>query len=95
MLRTLLLVLLSAAIAAPAGAACYADFKAKRDEPLRLQYGVIELSDSACADQGQAAAEISARIAGDGWQLLNVMSVFGDDGLEKRKERAGRYFLRY
>jgi hypothetical protein len=82
-------------LAAPAGAGCYADFKAKQDDPLRLQYGVIELSEAACGDPGQAAAEISARIAGDGWQLLNVMSVFGDDGLQQRKKRAGRYFLRY
>lgn len=95
MFRTLLMALLVSTLAAPADAACYADFKAKRDKPLRLQYGVIELSDAACGDPGQAAAEIEGRISGDGWQLLNVMSVFGDEGLNQRKERAGRYFLRY
>jgi hypothetical protein len=81
--------------ATPPGAACYADFKAKRDAPLRLQYGVIQLSDGACKNRGQAAAEVAARIGRDGWQLLNVMSVFGPEGLQQRKQRAGDFFLRY
>jgi hypothetical protein len=82
-------------IAAPLEAACYADFKAKQDNPLRLQYGVIELSDAACGDQRAARAEIEARIGRDGWHLLNVMSVFGPEGLQQRKRRAGDFFLRY
>lgn len=77
----------------PASAACYADYKAKRDAPLRLHYGVVELSEAECSAAGAAAA-LAARL-GDGWQLLEVMSVFGDDGLEQRRASAGDYFLRY
>jgi len=97
MTRSILLApLLALALAAtPAGAACYADYKAKQDNPLRLQYGVIQLSDGACDDRRAAQAEVAARIGRDGWQLLNVMSVFGSDGLQQRKQRAGDYFLRY
>ena len=97
MTRTRLLATLLALsmLAAPASAACYADFKAKRDNPLRLQYGVIQLSDAACDNKRAAQAEVSARIGRDGWQLLNVMSVFGPEGLDQRKQRAGDYFLRY
>ena len=94
--KMLLAPLLALALAAtPAGAACYADYKAKQDNPLRLQYGVIELSGGACDDQGAAKAEVAARIGRDGWQLLNVMSLFGPEGLQQRKQRAGDYFLRY
>ena len=40
------LLLLLAALAQPAHAAgCYADYKAKQDNPLQLHYGVIELPD--------------------------------------------------
>jgi hypothetical protein len=97
MTRKMLLapLLALALLASPAGAACYADYKAKQDNPLRLQYGVIQLSDAACDNARAAQAEVAARIGRDGWQLLNVMSVFGSDGLEQRKQRAGDYFLRY
>jgi len=82
------------ATAAPAGAACYADYKAKRDAPLQLQYGVIELPAQACSPDA-AGPEISRRIAADGWQLLAVVSVFDDSGLDQRRDAAGQYFLRY
>lgn len=80
--------------AQPAAAACYADYKAKQDNPLRLHYGVIKVPDRAC-DPGAAARVIARRIGGDGWQLLNVLGVFGDEGLAKRQESAGNFFLRY
>ena len=80
-------------MAFPATAACFADYKAKRDNPLRLHYGVVEVT-GACTVQA-ARAEIAQRIARDGWQLLNVVSIFGTEGLAERKESAGIYFLRF
>lgn len=80
--------------AAPAAAACYADYKAKRDAPLQLHYGVIELPDAACTP-GPAATEIARRIGRDGWTLLNVVSIFDAGGLDRRRGDAGTYFLRY
>ncbi|MEE9429334.1 MAG: hypothetical protein V3V25_14425 [Paracoccaceae bacterium] len=91
----MLSVLTVLAISGSAKAACYADYKAKRDNPLRLHYGVIELPDAICQDADQSRAEIETRINPDGWQLLNVLSVFGADELENRKESAGEFFLRF
>lgn len=88
---TLILALLATS---PASASCYADYKAKQDDPLRLHYGVIELPDSAC-DRDAAKKQIRQRIDADGWQLLNVLSIFQAGGLEERKDSAGQYFLRY
>jgi len=82
------------AVAASADAACYADYKAKTDNPLRLHYGVIQLPANACS-AGAAREVIAGRIAADGWQLLNVLSVFDESGLAERKDSAGSYFLRY
>ena len=80
---------------APAARAadCYADYKAKQDNPLRLHYGVIQLR-QACA-KGPARTEIAARLKQNGWTLLNVLSVFGPEGLEKRRGDAGSFYLRF
>ena len=79
--------------ASAAQAACYADYKAKRDDPLRLHYGVAEIDGDCTVDTAQAA--LQTRLSADDWQLLNVLGVFDDAGLEDRKESAGEYFLRY
>lgn len=79
--------------ALPAAAECYADYKAKQDNPLKLHYGVVRLS-GAC-DAGSARTEVAAKLSKSGWTLLNVMSVFGPDGLKQRKADAGPYYLRF
>lgn len=95
LILTALAALLALTLAAPASADCYADYKAKKGDPLRLSYGVIQLSGGACASKQAAAPEISRRIAKGGWTLLTVVSIFGPDGLAQRKASAGANFLRY
>lgn len=81
------------ATAMPAAADCYADYKAKRDAPLRLHYGVMEVAGACSVDAAQA--QVRARLAAQGWTLLQVVSVFGPEGLAERKANAGAHFLRY
>ncbi len=95
MTRTFLSLGLLATMALPAQAGCYADYKAKQDNPLKLHYGVIELPDTACGSTQAAQAQITARIGPDGWTLLTVLGIFDASGLEQRKASAGAYFLRY
>ena len=71
---------------------CYADYKAKQDNPLRLHYGVMQVSS---CNKGKARQEIAQRLRGTGWALLNVMSVFGPEGLDQRKANAGKFYLRF
>lgn len=78
-----------------ADAACFADYKAKQDSPLRLHYGVAEVPDSACGSRKAAAQALAPRLEQQGWTLLNVVSIFGPEGLDQRKDSAGQYFLRY
>ena len=80
--------------ATSASAECYADYKAKKDDPLRLHYGVAQVSDGSC-DRASASSELAPRLADAGWTLLNVMSTFGPEGLDERKASAGDNFLRY
>ncbi|RRH72492.1 hypothetical protein [Falsigemmobacter faecalis] len=81
-------------IAGPAAAGCFADYKAKQDDPLRLHYGVMQLPAAACRG-GAAEAEIRRRLSGAGWTLLQVMSFFDEGGLAERKANAGGWFLRF
>ena len=82
------------ALVGPAAAECFADYKAKRDEPLQLHYGVARVSDANCSP-GAAEGELAPRLRSDGWTLLTVLSTFGPEGLEERKASAGEFFLRY
>lgn len=79
--------------AGAANASCYADYKAKRDDPLRLHYGVFKVSGD--CTESVAISELENRLSEDDWQLLAVVSLFDETGLEERKESAGDYFLRY
>ncbi len=72
---------------------CYADYKAKRDNPLRLHYGIVQLSGN-CSKKA-ARSEISARLEQRGWTLLNVLSVFDASGLDERRDSAGSFYLRF
>lgn len=88
--------LLSLAVTtAPASAACYADYKAKRENPLRLHYGVIQIDTTPCTMSDRVKQSVAARLDRAGWQLLQVQSVFDDGGLGKRKNDAGEFFLRF
>lgn len=89
-------VTLALCLTAPGNASaadCFADYKAKQDNPLRLHYGVIQISGP--CKKGPARSEIAARLGQNGWTLLNVLSVFGPEGLEERKANAGSYYLRF
>ncbi|OSQ53279.1 hypothetical protein [Marivita geojedonensis] len=78
---------------AAAQAACYADYKAKQDAPLRLHYGVAEIAEPCTPDS--ARQQLQSRLEKEGWTLLNVVSVFDENGLAERKESAGTNYLRY
>ena len=93
MKQMFLITVATLVLALPAQADCYADYKAKRDDPLQLHYGVAEVS-GACT-RANAEVQLEPRVESGGWELLNIVSVFGADGLNERKDSAGDYFLRY
>ena len=82
-------------LAGSANAACYADYKAKQENPLRLHYGVIKIDNGPCTMSDKVKSTVANRLGSAGWQLLQVGSVFDDDGLAKRKKDAGEFFLRF
>jgi hypothetical protein len=65
-----------ALITAPAvaSAACVAEYKAKRDNPLQLNYGELTVSTCNLADATEEARSI---LAARGWILLKILSLKG------------------
>ncbi len=94
MQRLVLAAVIALATASSVHAECYADYKAKQDDPLRLHYGVAQIADQNC-DKASARRVLTRRLADEGWTVLNVLSIFGPEGLEERKASAGEYFLRF
>ena len=94
--RAAALALALAALAATPALAqspCYADYRAKQDGPLRLHYGTAQVG--APCTVAAAAQALGPRLAAAGWTLLDVLSVFGADGLAQREGDAGEFHLRY
>ncbi|QIZ82578.1 hypothetical protein [Thalassovita gelatinovora] len=89
------LIALTIALGSPvlAQTECYADYKAKQDAPLRLHYGVAQITGT--CSKSSATSELKSRLTAEGWILLNILSVFGPEGLEERRGSAGVYFLRF
>lgn len=87
-------VILLVGLSGPAMAAdCFADYKAKQGNPLKLHYGVAKVNGQ--CSKSAASNELAQRLNAQGWTLLNIVSVFGSDGLAKRKKSAGSNYLRF
>lgn len=56
-----------------AQAACMAEYKAKRDNPLELYYDVAQVTGPCTV--ANAEVELAARLAAEGLTLLKVLSV--------------------
>lgn len=90
------LSLIASMAAGSAQAACYADYKAKQEGgQLRLHYGVVQVSDEACKNRAQAERQVRRKLESAGWSLLTVVSVFDESGLDRRRESAAQFFLRF
>jgi len=76
MRKTLASIALAASVGltpAWAGAACLAEYKAKRDNPLELIYDITPIR-GACTREN-AEAQLQAQLAEQGRTLLKVLSV--------------------
>lgn len=59
--------------AGSASAACMAEYKAKQDDPLRLDHGTVEIAGECTVEA--ATLELKDVLAAEGWTLLKVLSV--------------------
>lgn len=92
---SLLLVwgLITASISSAQADDCLYAYKAKRDNPLQLHYGVIAI-EGRC-EAGAAEVEARQRLQASGWQLLVLLERVAPSKINQYRETAGEYFLRY
>ncbi|TVR46458.1 MAG: hypothetical protein EA386_09970 [Rhodobacteraceae bacterium] len=81
-------LILGVTLAAQASAQCFADYKAKQDNPLRLQYGIVELPADACGSYQAATEYARPVIAQSGWTLLQIESLFDEPEFQRRSANA-------
>jgi len=82
------------ALALPASAACYAEYRASRQNPVQLAYGLAEIRGGAC--NAQAAAQyLQARLAQSGWTLQNVLSTVDSNSAPANAGYTGGHYLSY
>jgi hypothetical protein len=86
-----LLILALTALPGAAAAECFIHYKAKRDNPLRLHYGIVQVSGSC---PGDPAGAVGSRITAAGWSLLNVTKVTQSPPSDTERASAGSHFYR-
>lgn len=86
-------LLLALSLPSVATAECLFAYKAKRDNPLQLHYGVISIRGE--CQRASAVQEANDRLASSGWSLLVLLEQVEESKLNQYKEKAGEYFLRY
>ena len=89
-----IIITLAIFLAQSAQAACYADYKAKQENPLKLHYGIMKLDSVACKTSS-VHEKVALRLLPHGWTLLNLLTVSRKLPTTQRKENAGENFLRY
>lgn len=77
MTRSFLIATLVLGLAAGQAAACTVEYKAKKDDPLRLEQSTMTVPDTACTEEA-AAPIVAAELAKRGWILLSIVSVSRD-----------------
>ena len=95
MTRLIAYLLLALFLPAAAQAACYAEYKAKKDNPLRLHYGIMQLGSGECPGANRARRQVAQRLSGAGWTLLAVTSLSDTPPSDQQRANAGEFYLRY
>ena len=95
LIPSLLLAAGLSAAASGASAACYAEYKARRDAPYGLHYGIMLLSDGGCPGRGEAEQAVRARLQAGGWALLDLTGLSQSEPSAQKRENAGAFYLRF
>lgn len=96
MKQIVMTIALWALMAAAGQAECFVGYKAKQDDPLRLHYGIMHVTDAPlCADAALLEGHIANRLGDAGWTLLHIVEVQQTPPTDEQREVAGDYFQRF
>ena len=72
---------------------CFVLYKAKKDNPLKLHLGLIQINGQ-CSDH-DVQGITSKRLSSTGWKLLQIVTASGNIDKKKMESDLGDYFLKY
>ncbi len=72
---------------------CFILYKAKKDNPLRLHVGIMEI-ERQCVDTDIEVLS-QQRLKPDGWSLLQIVNRLQKIDTKKLESDLGEYFLKY
>lgn len=72
---------------------CFVLYKAKKDNPLKLHLGLIQINGQ-CSDH-DVEGITSKRLSSTGWKLLQIVTSSGNIDTKKMESDLGDYFLKY
>ena len=72
---------------------CFVLYKAKKDNPLKLHLGLIQINGQ-CASHDIEGITIQ-RLNSTGWKLLQIVKTSSNIDAEKMEKDLGDYFLKY
>ena len=89
-----LAVALVAGAAAPAQAACYAEYRAQRTNPVQLAFGVAQIPGTDCSVQA-ADRHLRAALGRAGWTLSNIVSTVDRTSAPANSGYTNGHYLRF
>ena len=89
---SLLLILMAGTVSAQT---CFVHYKAKQDDPLKLHYGVMNVTSDDCSALTDITATTAARLSPAGWTLLNVVKADTMTPSAEEISNAGDFYLRF
>jgi hypothetical protein len=72
---------------------CFVLYKAKKDNPLKLHLGLIQINGQ-CSDH-DVESITNKRLSSTGWKLLQIVTASGNIDTKKMESDLGDYFLKY
>ena len=72
---------------------CFVLYKAKKDNPLKLHLGLIQINGQCSAHDVEGIT--SKRLSSTGWKLLQIVKASSKIDTEKMESDLGDYFLKY
>ncbi|GAB1377963.1 hypothetical protein [Pararhodobacter sp.] len=81
-------------LALPAQAACFAEYRASRQNPVQLAYGVAQIPGNSCSAQA-ASQYLQSRLSSSGWTLQNIVSTVTSNSAPANSGYTGGHYLSY
>ena len=72
---------------------CFYEYKAKKDDPLRLHVGILETNQT--CDLNTELGKLQSRLETGGWRLIQVVKSFDKRPSDEQLQKYGQFIFKY